>query len=99
MQAAQCMQWSKQEGQTMSTCCEAAAATANCSTAIARLQQGHEGRQGMARQLTRAEIEGLEDSRKNGLVRLVASAISVNMHRQRLCNTNGVGDLNQTALG
>ena len=49
--------------------------------------------------LTRSEVEGLQDSLEDGLVRLAASAVCVHMHRQRLRHTNGIGDLHKATLG
>jgi hypothetical protein len=50
-------------------------------------------------QLTRSEVECLQNSCKDDLVWLASSAVCVYVHRQGLCNTNGVGYLHQATLG
>ncbi len=50
-------------------------------------------------QLTRSEVKCLQDSCKDDLVWLASSAVCVYVHRQGLCNTNGIGYLHQATLG
>ncbi len=54
---------------------------------------------GSDERLTRSEVECLQDSCKDNLVWLASCAVCVYVHRQGLCNTNGIGYLHQATLG